>query len=1014
MKFTKLALDNHQFTVVILVLLVLYGAVSYLGMPRSEDPYMEPPFANVVVILPGASPEDMENLILDPLDDRIRDIKEVEHTFGSCRDGVAFLEIEFEAGVDQSEMIAKAEEKLADAKIDFPPGVARAEVQAWSTFHVKMMQLAIVSETRSLREMENWADKFESKLQRVPGLREFETFGTRSEEVRISIDPEKLAALSIPIERISGAIESSSMNIPGGSIDIGDRKFNIRTTGDFESVRQIGRVVVGGSAVSPVYLSEVADIEFKEADRTYLTRVNAVPSILLTARLKPGYNVSKVMARVHQIVDELSTTLPRDIETVWVFDQSEAVSERLNNFFRNLWQGIILVGIIVLVALGFRPATVVMLAIPFSFIIATGLIAASGFAVHQMTIAAYIISLGLLVDNGIVVTENINTFLLKGIGRKKAAYEGTAQVGWAVVASTATTVLAFLPIAMMKDTSGDFIRSMPISVMFILAASLLVALTASPMFAVKVMRPATFEQQPFLVRKLHDFVNCPYKRILAWSLNNRWKTIVIATVTLFASMALFPLVGVSFFPKAEKPLLLVSVVLPRGSSLDATDKILQKVEGELINDSNVTLVSANLGRGQPSIYYNIVQRQESSNYGQLLVHTRKECCGEELMQFAERLRTKFDRYPGARILVEELEQGPGGGTPIALRIYGEDLQTLEDIAGDVEKKLKTIPGAVNVDNPLGTKSIDLKIDIDRDKAALLGMQLHQVDIAIRTAIAGWEAGTYRDSEGEEYPIMVRLPAGEHAGIEDFSRIYLPTASGRQIQLAEVAEIKLESGHSMLLRRDGNRMAGIYASSSGRATAEIEQDILTYLADKNLPNGYHYELGGDSEARGESFSSMYRATVIAIVGIYGVLVLMFRSFRQPLIIYAALPLAFIGSVFALLITGNSFSFTAFVGLTSLVGIVVNNSILLVDMSNKKRSSGLDMRDSIIEAGTGRFIPIVLTTMTTVLGLLPLTLTGGTMWAPMGWVIIGGLITSTALTLVVVPVLYEFFTDKTVAN
>ena len=1010
MKLTRLALENHQFTVVILLLLVLYGIAGYGTMPRSEDPYMEPPNANVVVILPGASPEDMETLVLDRLDDRIRDIKEVIHTDGHCRDGVAVLSMEFEAGSDQAEMVTKVEEQVTDAENEFPPGVVRAEVQAWSTFHVRMMQLAISSETRDLHELEDWAEELEKKLQIVQGLREFSTFGTREKEVRISIDPEKLSALNIPVERVVRAIESSAMSIPGGSIDIGDRKFNIRTSGDFESIKQIGRVVVAGSAISPVYLSEVADIEFAQADRSYLTRVNATPCILLTAKLKRGYNVSKVMRDVREIVNEFSAALPNDINTTWVFDQSEAVSLRLHNFFRNLWQGIVLVGLIVLIALGFRPASIVMLAVPFSFIIAVGMIATAGYAIHQMTIAAFIISLGLLVDNGIVVTENINTYMLNGYNRIKAAREGTAQVGWAVVASTATTLLAFLPIAMMKDTSGDFIRSMPISVMCILTASLFVALTVSPMFASKMMRPVTFEQQPVFAKKLRLFVNGPYKNILEWCLHHRWITLLIATITFFVSIALFPMVGVSFFPKAEKPLLLVSIELPKGASLDATDKILSRVEHQLIEDDNIILVSSNLGRGQPSIYYNIVQRQEFSNYAQLLIHTKRNVNGESIAETANRLRVKFANVPGAKIMIEELEQGPGGGAPIQLRIFGEELQKLESIAKDVEQYVKTIPGAVNVNNALGSRSIDLKIDIDRDKAALLGMQMHQVDIAVRTAIAGWEAGTYRDSEGEEYPLMVRLPAGENAKTEDFSRIYLPTSSGRQVQLAEVAKIVLESGHGTLLRRDGNRMASITATNAGRPTVEIENDIRNYLEKINLPNGYSYDFGGDSEARGDSFGSMYRATIIAIVGIYGVLVLMFRSYRQPLIIYAALPLAFFGSVVALLVTGNSFSFTAFVGLTSLVGIVVNNSILLVDMSNKHRQTGINTRDSIVKAGTGRFIPIVLTTMTTVLGLLPLTLTGGTMWAPMGWVIIGGLITSTVLTLVVVPVLYELFSEK----
>lgn len=1010
MKLTHLALANKEFTIVAMVLLLVYGMLGFMGMPRSEDPYIEPPQLQVVVILPGATPTDMENLVLDPVDDLVRDVDHVEHTDGWCRDGVAILQVHLEPGAEQSEVLTDVERSVAEASNEWPPGVLRSDVQAFNSFHVKSLQVALVSKDRPLQDVERYADRLENRLQQYGALSDIDLFGTRSEEVRIALDMEKMAARNLPLSQVVNALNSASANIPGGAVTSGDRKFNVLSTGDFESLHQIGRTAVGGTRWSPIYLDEIAELSFAPEDRSHVIRVNGDPAVLVTASMKRGRNVNRVMADIQPALDEFAASLPPDIQLVTVFDQSIAVKERISEFFKNLIGGIVLVGLVMFFALGWRPATIVMIAIPFSFTIAMGFIASGGYAIQQMTIAALIISLGLLVDNGIVVTENINTFMLKGLPLRRAAEEGTSQVGWAVVASTVTTVLAFVPLAMMQDVSGDFIRSMPISVMIILMCSLLVALTISPMMSTHILRPIRPEQQPAIVRQIKRFVDGPYAVALRFGLERRWLIIVIATLTLFGAIALFPFVGVSFFPKADKPVLMVDVNLPRGSSMDATDKVIHWVEDVCGEYDEIEMVSTNVGRGQPSIYYNLSSRAEASYYGQLYLTLRNDVRTEKLEAFANDLRFRFDNFPGAHIEVLELEQGPHSAAPIELRVFSEDRDALKRLADAVEAELRTTPGAININNPLASSAIDLKVDVKRDKAAMLGVPLHEIDQAVRTALAGWHAGEYRDREGREYPIVLRLPAGEDASVEDLSRIHLTSRNGKQIPLTLLADIRLEPSESIIQRRDGQRMVSVTAHTSGVPTAEVEAELRTRLDRIAFPVGARYEFGGESEARGESFSSMYRAVAVAVIGIFGTMVLMFRSFRQPIIIFAALPLAFIGSILALFVTGYTFSFTAFVGLTSLVGIVVNNSILLVDMTNQIRRSGVAMMDALMASGKSRFVPILLTTATTIGGLLPLTLRGGSMWGPMGWVIIGGLFTSTVLTLIVVPVLYSIFAEK----
>lgn len=1011
MKLTDLALHNHQFTVILILILLLFGITGYLSMPRSEDPFIEPPNASVFIVLPGGSPEDLEKLILEPLDREIRTIDEVKHTDGVSRSGAVSLGVESYPGTDQDDLINKIEEKIAALERDFPEGIVRIEVVGWSSFHVKMAQIALVSDARSMRELNDWADKLERLLDRNAGLKSIQTFGNRDEIVSVSVHPERISAMGLSLVEVIGALEAASVNMPGGFVNAGDRRFTVKTSGDFESLQQIRKVVVGGDGASPIYLSEVADIEFDYADRTYLTRVNGRQCVLVTAMQKEGTNVISLMKAVREDVARFSAELPPGMQAVWVFDQSDYVSRRLSRFFTNLLQGIVLVGAVILLVLGFRSASIVMITIPLSFIIALGWMASIGYAVHQMTIAAMVLSLGLLVDNSIVVTENINSFLLREKTGLSAAAAGTRQVGWAVVSATATTILAFVPIAMMRDVSGDFIRSMPVSVMLILAASLLVALTVTPLLSSRILKPITAEKLPWAVKRMRRFIAGPYLKVLNWCLNHRLRTILITVIVFVVSIALFPIVGVSFFPKADKTMFLVNVSLPKGSTLDATDRALRWVEDILVEEPDITCISTNLGRGQPSVYYNKIQALESSSYGQIFVQTKQGIYGKRLQPMLTRLRSTFSRYPGARIEISELEQGPGTTAPIVVRIHGDDTDVLDRLSKEVEEIVRNTPGTINVGNPLGDHSVDLKVEIDRDRAALLGARLDYIDLTVRTSLAGWEAAVYRDTEGDEYPIRVRLPAGDKASAEDFSRIYIPTASKQPVQLAEVAEVQLESSPAEIRIRDGRRIAIVTADITGTNSSKVESALQSKLKNVSFPPDYSYDFGGQTEARGESFSSMYQATIVAIVGIYAVLVLVFGSFRQPLIIFTALPLAFIGAVLGLLFSGNTFSFTAFVGLTSLVGIVVNNSILLVDRANQLRKEHRTLKEAVTESGASRFIPIVLTTATTVLGLLPLTLTGGTLWAPLGWVIIGGLTTSTVLTLIVVPVLYDLYSEKT---
>ncbi len=679
----------------------------------------------------------------------------------------------------------------------------------------------------------------------------------------------------------------------------------------------------------------------------------------------------------------------------------------------NMLQGILLVGIVIFIAIGFRGSFIVMTAIPVSIFIAIGFVDISGFGIEQMTIAGLVITLGLLVDNAIVVIENISRFKQMGETNIDAAIKGSKQIGWAIVSATATTVLAFLPIVMMQDVSGDFIRSMPVTVMYTLAASLFIALTLTPYLSSRFLKSSTRKRRSELMIK--HFVSNGYGKWLRSALKKPKTVIAVSMLTLLGAMSLFPIIGISFFPRADKFEFFIDIKTPEGTSLDQTDRITQQVEKELMTRNEVEKIAANVGNSNPQIYYNIIEKQGKATFGQVYVKL-KPMKPKEMMTFIQIIRKSLAKIPGAQIEVKVLEQGPPVEAPVEIKILGKKNDILKDIAMDIEKIFHSTEGLININNPLATSKNDLKLHIHKEKAAMLGVPLAYIDKAVRLNIAGLKISRFRDKDGKDYDILLNgnsrgSSGSETADMKAFEKIYVNSLRGVQVPLNQLAELKFKNSATLISRYNLERSVPITADvlpeySVNQLTVEVEKKIKAY----RWPTGYTYFVGGEKEKQQESFGGMGKAVMIAIVAIFAVLVLQFKSFTQPLIVFAALPLAIIGSILALLLTGYTFSFTAFIGLTSLVGIVVNNSIILVDYTNQLIAKGKSMLDAIQQAGETRFTPILLTTLTTIGGLLPLTLQGGALWGPMGWTIIGGLISSTFLTLIVVPVLYKLIGRK----
>jgi multidrug efflux pump subunit AcrB len=609
-----------------------------------------------------------------------------------------------------------------------------------------------------------------------------------------------------------------------------------------------------------------------------------------------------------------------------------------------------------------------------------------------------------------VVVELVGRKKSEGKNPDEAAVSTVSEIGGAITSSTLTTVFAFLPMVFLQSYTGSFIRGLPLTVIYTLTASLLFALTITPLLSSKFSGGMQTHEKMSFRKFLYFVAENHYRRFLERILH-RPKTVLLVALLLFAgSLMLLPYVKISLFPSAEKPQIMIAIETPKGSAIARVDTVARAIEKILHQHPSVIHYATNLGKANPRIYYNMFSIWESPNIGQIMVElsTGREA---EVGKIVNDLRKSCSKIPAAKIHIQELQQGMPVAAPVAFRVIGENLDSITSFSSKVESIFTKTEGTVNIRNPIKESRTDLRVTVNRDKAALAGVAPARVAVAIRTAILGLQVTTFRDERGEEYPIVIHAGKASAPSMEEVERVSVPSVTGVQVPLRQIAEFSFEQSPSIINHYHLERVTTVLADvKSGYNTAEITKQIRKKLEKVTVPTGITWKVAGEEESREESFGGIVKALIIALIAIFALLVLQFGNFSQPFIIFTAIPFAISGSIVALLVTGYSFSFTAFIGFTSLMGIVVNNSILLVDCANKLRSEGMEMSATAIQASKQRFTPIILTTVTTLLGLFPLILTGSSLWAPLAWVITGGLAVSTVLTLFVVPALYLIYTGK----
>ncbi|MBN2081706.1 efflux RND transporter permease subunit [bacterium] len=1004
-----------MLTLIATLLIAIWGLSYFTAMSKREDPEIKIRGARVVTVFPGALPEDVEQYVTKPIEDVAAEIGEVSEISSESRAGISVIIVMLEdstpvGSIDQ--IWDRLRNKIDRIRDTLPEGCYDPFVDD-EFFETCSHIICLSGESYTPRELTAFAERIKNRLSSLNDAGTVTVWADRPERIYLEYDPQQVSRYyGADLGAIMAAVGGTNALMPGGTLELQGNTYALDSSGGFDSLNDIEDLPVYGTpGGAQVRLGDLGDLRYGyEEPPSYLARVNGRECVLVSVIMKDGKNVLNLGRQVDTALAELRQSLPADLAVDVVQDQPWQVSLRINSFLKNLYTGIALVILVVFLFMGFRPSVPVGLAIPLVIIATFAVLSMLGTSLQQMSIAGLIIALGMLVDNAIVVTDNVSRFIDRGFERKQAAIQATKELALPMLTSTLTTVCAFLPLALLPGETGDFVIDIPLVVSTAILVSYVIAITVTPAICSLVLRPTTGTRTFQPLDPLMKLIERMYPPVLRWTQQHMPLTLAIVLTAFAGALALFPQLGVQFFPGAERNQFAIDIRLADGSSIEETRGVVEQIEAELATHDDVTSCLANIGQGGPMYYYNRITQSSQSNYADLLVNTVSP---EATARLVPRLRRALQaQVAGARIEVKMLEQGPPVGAPIQIKLRGENLNQLKSLGRQVSGILTATPNVIDVRDSFGEDSRQLLLELDETQLRAIGNTRQDVNKLTLLASTGLQVTEYR-APSRTIPVLLRSFAANRDSALDLEQLYLYNKyTGNPVPISSVGHYETVNVTSRIQRTDRERELTIsgYLSGGRLASEALSQDIKPALAEIKLPPGYELKISGEAEESGEAFGNLGAFALIALLLIVLILVAQFKSVRISLVVFLAIPLALIGAVLGLFFSGWPFGFTAGMGVVSLAGIVINNSIVLMDFIMEKLRRGRPLDKAIDEAGQERLRPILLTTATTIGGLLPLGLFGGSMWAPMAFAIIGGLIVSTLLTLIVVPLLFRLVAAK----
>ena len=1091
---TSLAVDHQTSVLVLLTFITVVGLFAYRVIPRESFPEVEIPMIAVNTIYPGVTPADIESLVTRPLEDELSTISDIKELTSTSVEGYSSIVAEFEATVDLEEALQKVREKVDLAKAELPADAEDPSIIEFNFSEIPIMQVNLSGQYGLVR-LKELGEEIQDRVEQIPGVLRVDVRGGLEREVRVDVHLDRLQFYGLEIQDVIDAIRDENVNIPGGAIDVGSLQYLVRVAGEFDDPMIIQDLVVDTKDGRPIYVRDIADVDFGFQDRTSYARLDNAPVVTLDVLKRSGENIIETAELVKATIREMESLLPPTTVVKITSDQSVQIDTMVSSLENNIISGLILIVGVLLFFLGAGNSIFVAISIPTSMLLSFAILQLLGITLNMVVLFSLILALGMLVDNAIVVVENIYRYVEEGWDRRTAAKKATGEVAMPVIVATATTLAAFAPLLFWPGQVGEFMKFMPWTLIVTLSSSLFVALVIIPTLCAMFLRleddpapplrpaarwtmigvtvlagvgigirnslmvvllagtvAALFGLHAFLLRgmavrfqavRLLQILTV-YERALHWALDHRAYLLVGSLLGLVGTGGLFYRfnAGVEFFAEDMPPnQILVDFDLPVGSSPEATDAIARRLEEDIQalpgmsdTESVVATVGGSGGGGNP-----MSGGASGPNAGRVTVSMiefgKRQLDSEDLLTL---MQAELGRdIAGANIKVDQVAQGPAQGSPVNIELVGEDPATLQALSDRVLAILEGDPvygKLVGLESDLDAARPELSVSVDREKAALYGVSSRDVGMAIRGAIQGIEAAKYRTGN-DEYDIVVRL-AEEYRGDLESLRNLNVMNEGTQIPLLSVARWEVRDGYGSIRRKDQRRMATISSDvraglNNNRVLAEV-QDVLADFATNELPVGYQLQYTGQSEEQAEAQEFLQTAFIGAIMLIGLILVSRFNSVATPVIILTSVFMSTAAVFLGLLVFRMPFGIIMTgVGIISLAGIVVNNAIVLLDYVGILRTrDGLGRREALLRGGEVRFRPVILTAVTTALGLIPLAIGlnfnyfglyarldpefywGGeqaAMWGPMAIAVIIGILVATFLTLILVPVLYSVVGD-----
>ena len=1008
----RAALRYPQVTLVLSAMLVAAGLYSLFTMPRREDPKITIHVGIVAAVYPGATAREVEDQVTRKIEERLFRFAEVrrDKTYSTTRNGMVVINVELDKSIkDTGEFWSKLRLDMAQLKATaLPSGVLGPVVDSDFGDTVAVL-IAVHGGNYGPGDLKDYAQTVETALRALPAVSKIKRIGDQKEEIDIATSSERLAQYGVNPMNVMGALQGRNTVQFAGRVPAGENKVPIESGGRFQTEDQIRQVMVDVSPTGqPVYIGDVANVERVYKDPTEYVRFNNEQTILLSVEMHEGNNIVDFGNTLRTTLKNVEATLPPDLKLDMVADQPKVVSERIGDFFREFGIAIVAVILVTMLLLPLRVALVSAIAIPVSVAMTFGALNAYGIELQQVSIASLIIVLGMVVDNAIVIVDNYVGLLDKKVPVDEAAERCATEMAVPVLTATLAIIAAFAPLLMLTGAMGEFIRSLPITVAISLTTSFVVAMLLTPLMARFFIRQGLVDHAQAdsgTERKLTplDHMQRYYNIIITWAMRNKRTVLVSSVLAVAAGVGILLLVPQLLFPLAERNQFVMDVWLPEGTKIETTDATVRRIETVLRQEPLIKSYASFLGASAPRFYYNVNPQLPAANYAQILVNTRKV---KGTPQLVAELRQRLpDVAPEAKVFVKDLQQGQILEAPVEVRIVGDDIATLETLGNQAEEILRHTPGATYIHTDWHEDAWQVGINVREEVANRMGLTNGVIAQQLAVGFEGAPVTTFWEGD-RGVDVVLRLDPAERQSFQNVTDTYVMSpVNGARVPLAAVATLTSEWQPGRIVRRNGVRTLTVRAFPDGNHLAsEILGGARKQLDAMRLPEGYRIEYGGEYQNQQETFGEMRTALLTSLLLIFLILLFQFRTLVDPLIVMAAFPLALPGAALGLLITHNTFGFTAFIGIISVGGLVVRNSIILIDYIHERMKNGAELEQAALEAGERRLRPIFLTSAAAAVGVIPMILSGSSLWSPMASVIAFGLLGSMFFTLIAIPVLF----------